>query len=111
MNKGVQSISSISKNWIKYVLCALILLEIADGVLTNVLIKKDIAREGNPILMSVAGNTGFLVIKILGVLLAVLILWDIRRRHPRLAFLTASIFLATYCGIVVWNLRLLLTGA
>jgi hypothetical protein len=95
---------------LKYILGALILLEVADGVVTNILIKKDIAQEGNPVLVNVAGGTGFLIIKIVGVLLAALILWDIRRRHPRLAFWTASVFLLVYIGIVVWNLHLLVWG-
>jgi hypothetical protein len=88
----------------------LVLMDIADGFLTNALINSGIAREGNPVLMDVAGGTRFMVIKILGVLLAVLILWDIHRRHPRLAFWVSSVFLLIYAGIVSWNLHLLLTG-
>ena len=101
---------SFSKNGLKYILGALILLEIADGVLTNILIKKDIAREGNPVLLNIAGGSGLIIVKIVGVLVAALILWDIRRRYPRVAFWTASAFLLVYAGIVAWNMRLLLLG-
>jgi hypothetical protein len=79
--------------------------------LTNILIQKDIAREGNPFLIGIAGNTGFLIIKVIGVLVAVLILWDIHRRYPKLGFWAACFFLLAYCGIVGWNLRLLLLGS
>jgi hypothetical protein len=81
---------------------------IADGFLTNALIQSDIAREGNPFLTGVAGKPSLLIIKTVGVLLAVVILWDIHRRHPRLAFWTASAFLLIYCGIVAWNMQILL---
>jgi hypothetical protein len=81
---------------------------VADGVVTNILIQKGIARESNPFLVGVAGETRLIVIKVLGVLLAALILWDIRRRHPRIAFWTSAVFLLIYCGIVGWNMHLLL---
>jgi hypothetical protein len=79
-------------------------------VLTNILINEDIAREANPLLVNIAGGSGLMIAKIVGVLLAVVILWDIQRRYPRVAFWTASAFLLIYCGIVAWNLYLLLMG-
>ncbi len=85
-------------------------MDIADGVLTNILINKGIAHEGNPFLVGLAGESGFLVIKVVGILVAALILWDISRHHPRLAFWASLVFLAAYTGIVAWNLSLLLQG-
>jgi hypothetical protein len=85
-------------------------LVIADGVLTNVLIQHDIAREANPLLVDIAGEHGLIVLKVVGVLVCALILWDIYRRYPRLAFWTSSVFLIVYACIVAWNLRLLLLG-
>jgi hypothetical protein len=81
---------------------------VADGVLTNILINRDIAFEGNPLLLNIAGGTGLIIAKIAGVILAVVILWDIRRRYPRVAFWTSAVFLLIYCGIVFWNLSLLI---
>jgi hypothetical protein len=95
---------------IKFILGALILVEITDGILTNILIRRGIAREGNPFLINIAGENGFMILKIVGVLLAVVILWDIHRRYPRLAFWTSSVFLLVYCGIVAWNTSLLILG-
>jgi hypothetical protein len=83
---------------------------VADGVLTNILIKSDIAYEGNPFLADIAGGFGLIIAKILGVLLAALLLWDIHRRYPRIAFWTASVFLLFYVAIVAWNTRLLMMG-
>ena len=79
-------------------------------MLTNILINNGIAREANPILVSIAGESGFLILKIVGVLLAVFILWDVHRRYPRSAFWVAAFFLLAYAGIVAWNLRLLILG-
>ena len=83
---------------------------VADGVLTNLLIQKGIAREANPLLVGIAGERALIIVKVIGVLLCVLILWDIYRRNPRLAFWTSSVFLLVYAGIVAWNLRLLWLG-
>jgi hypothetical protein len=85
-------------------------MESADGLITNILIQKGIAHEGNPVLVGIAGEHSFLILKIVGVLVAVLILWDIHRRYPRLAFWTGTVFLIIYCLIVSWNLHLLIGG-
>jgi hypothetical protein len=101
---------NFSKTGLKYILAILIFMVIADGVLTNILIQKDIASEANPFLVNIAGNSGLIILKIVGVTLAVVILWDIYRRSPRLSFWVSSVFLAAYSGIVAWNLHLLLVG-
>jgi hypothetical protein len=88
----------------------LMFMVVADGVVTNILIQKGIARESNPLLVDIAGESRLIIIKIVGVLLAALILWDVHRRHARTAFWTSSVFLLIYCGIVGWNLHLLLRG-
>jgi hypothetical protein len=95
---------------LKYVLGALVLLVVADGVVTNILIKNEIAWEGNPIMKGLAGGSGLIIVKIAGVLAAALILWDIRRRYPRLAFWTGVVFILIYAAIVAWNTRLLIMG-
>jgi hypothetical protein len=83
---------------------------VADGVLTNLLIRKDIAREANPLLVGIAGEHALIILKVAGVLLCILIIWDFSRRNLRLAFWTSLFFLLVYTGIVAWNLHLLLTG-
>ena len=88
---------------LKYLLGLLILLNIADGILTHFLVELDLGREINPFLLQLVGEPGFLVLKVVGILLCVLILWDIHRRHPRLAFMSTSVFVTIYIGIVAWN--------
>ena len=93
---------------LKYLLGLLVLLNIADGVLTNALIESGIGREGNPFLVNVVGEPGFIAIKVLGAALAAFLLWDISRRHPRLARVATGGCLALYGGIVAWNSALLI---
>ncbi|MBU2608903.1 MAG: hypothetical protein KKF26_06245 [Chloroflexi bacterium] len=87
----------------KFLLGLLIVFEILDGVLTHILVRDGLAREGNPFLMPLVGETNFLIIKVVGVLLAALILWDIYQRWPRVALATTGFFVTVYAAIVLWN--------
>jgi len=87
----------------KYLLSSLILLNIADGVITHVLIKLGLGSEGNPLLLGLVGDPSFIILKLIGALVCTLILWDIHRRHPRLAIYSTSVFVAFYIAVVSWN--------
>ena len=91
----------------KYLLGFLVVFVIADGLLTNLLVRDGLAREGNPFLQPLVGEAGFIVLKAVGVLLAALILWDIYRRFPRVALISTWGFVVFYGAIVLWNLSLL----
>ena len=90
----------------KYLLGLLILFEISDGVLTHFLVRGGLAREGNPLLLPLVGEVNFLVLKVVGVFICALILWDIYKRYPKLALVATSCFVVVYGGIVLWNLSL-----
>lgn len=92
----------------KYLLGSLVLLNIADGVLTHYLVQNGIAREGNPFLLRIVGQPIFMIIKVVGIILCALILWDVYRRYPKLAFVLTSCFVAVYAVIVSWNSSLFL---
>ena len=92
----------------KYLIGALILLNIADGILTTHIVELGLGREGNPFLLSIVGQPVFIVLKVVGVLLCGLILWDIYRRRRRLALVSTSCFVAVYGLIVLWNSSVLL---
>lgn len=92
----------------KYLLAVLVLLNIADGVITNALIELGIGREGNPFLVDIVGRPGFVLIKIAGALFAAFLLWDISRHHPRLARVAATGCVGAYAVIVAWNSSLLI---
>jgi len=93
---------------LKYLLGALLLLNIADAVTTNFIIKLGLGREGNPFLLDVVGQPYFIVLKVAGVLFCCFILWDIHRRQPKLALAVTSCCVIAYAVIVSWNLAILL---
>ncbi len=92
----------------KYLLSLLILLNIADAVLTNQIVNLGLGRESNPFLTNLVGQPTFVILKASSVLLAGIILWNIYRRHPKLALVSTSCFVAFYGLIVLWNSGVLL---
>ena len=93
----------------KYLLGALITLVVSDGLISYYLIQRGVAREVNPFLRTLIGEGNFLVVKVLGVLLAALILWDIYKQRPKLARISSLCFVVLYAGIVSWNLSVFFT--
>jgi H+/Cl- antiporter ClcA len=81
---------------------------VADGVITRYLVHNGLAREGNPFMEYWVTEDKLLTLKICGGLLAVLYLWSVYRRHPRLSIIFTSILLTGYIFIVGWNLHILL---
>lgn len=102
------SIRILGGGSVKYLIGLLVLLNVLDGILTNRIINLGVGRESNPFLLDLVGQPGFIVLKVVGVLLCSLILWDIHRHHPRLGLASTSCFVAAYTLIVFWNLGLLL---
>ena len=92
----------------KYLLGLLVGFGILDGVLSHFLITDGLARESNPFLMAIVGETIFLILKVAGMLLCAFILWDIYKRYPRLAMIATSVFVVAYGVIVLWNSSLFL---
>ena len=90
----------------KYLLGLLIIFEIADGILTHFLVTGGLAREGNPLLLPIVGEFSFLVLKVVGVFICAIILWDIYKRWPRVALISTSCFVVFYGVIVLWNLSI-----
>ena len=90
----------------KYLIGLLILFVTADGLLTNFLIQGGLGRESNPFLQPIVGSAGFIVLKVVGVLICAVILWDIYRRFRKLALVSTSFFVISYALIVLWNLSL-----
>lgn len=88
----------------RYLLGALIALVVSDGVITHFLVQRGLAWELNPFLRTLIGDGNFLVVKVFGVLLAALILWDIYKQWPKLARISSLCFVGLYAGIVGWNL-------
>jgi hypothetical protein len=88
----------------KYVLATLVFLMVADGILSQFLIKYGLGHEGNPLLQVLAEQPYFPLIKLAAVLLCVLILWDINKTRPRAAMATSLFFVSLYTVVLYWNL-------
>ncbi len=101
------SFCHLAKNKMKYLLSLLVVLVTSDGLLTNFLLRDGLVREGNPFLQTIVGDTGFLILKVVGALLCALILWDIHKRYPKLAIISTSCFVVFYAAIVLWNSSIL----
>lgn len=91
---------------VKYLLGLLVFLVVADGVITNMLITRDIARESNPFLWHIAGSHWLVLVKALGAGVCAVVLWDIYRHWPRLGFFSVCLFNLAYMVIVGWNCAL-----
>lgn len=90
------------------ILGTLVALVIADGLITNYVISNRLGIEGNPFLQAWVGDEAFLILKVVGVLFCAFVLWDIFRRHPKLATISSLCFVVLYTGIVFWNLGVVL---
>ena len=88
---------------IRILLGTLLAAIVADGVITRFLVINGFAHEGNPFLYVWVVEDVFLTIKLLGGLLAILYLWSIYKRHPRLSVYCSSLFLAIYTFIIFWK--------
>jgi hypothetical protein len=93
---------------IRILLGALVATIVADGIITQYLIAMGFAHEGNPFLHFWIQEDTFLIVKLLGGLLAAIYLWNIYRRHSKLAIVCSSMFLTLYTFIIFWNLRILI---
>jgi hypothetical protein len=88
---------------IKYLIGALAVLVVTDGLVSHFLISNGLAQEGNPLLVVLVGKWNFLVIKVAGAFICSLILWDIYKSWPKLALISTSCFVSVYTIIVFWN--------
>ena len=88
----------------RLLLGTLIALVAADGVISRYLVTGRFGLEGNPFLQTWVGEEKFLVIKLVGALLAALLLWDIHKQNSKLSFVSTLCFVISYTTIVFWNL-------
>jgi len=96
----------------RYMLYTLFALIVADGILTDFLIRQELGQEWNPFLKNLVGGEQFLLIKICGAFLIIVIMYEIYRRRPNMAIVSSICFLVLYTGIVYWNsFVFLLNGA
>ncbi len=99
MRAGVVTDSQVKCLWI-----ALFALVVADGVITNFLIRFNLATEANPLLRGIAGHGVLPIIKIFGAGVIVFVLRRVYRRNRPAAARASVLSVMAYTGIVYWNI-------
>jgi hypothetical protein len=93
---------------IEYLLGTLLSLVVADGLISQFLIRGGLGREGNLLLRVLVAENNFLIIKMCAAIICVIILWNIARRLPRLIFIFSACFVGVYTAILLWNIAVFL---
>ena len=93
---------------VEYLLGTLLSLVVADGIISQFLIKSGLGQEGNPFLKILVVDSNFLVIKMCGAIICVLILWNMAKRSPKLVSIFSSCIVALYTAILFWNIAVFL---
>jgi hypothetical protein len=88
----------------KYLTILIFLLILADGIISRFLTGYGLGQEINPFLQSIISGNDFLLLKAAGSLFVGLILWDIFKRQPKVALISAALCVALYTGILYWNI-------
>ena len=88
---------------LRYLLALLAALVVADGLISEFLIRNGLARETNPFLKAIIGSSAFIPIKTAGAIAAAFMLWHLHTHWPRLAIVATICFVALYSAIVMWN--------
>ncbi len=91
-------------------LITLVALVIADGLISQFLIRTGLGSEGNPFLMNWVTGPDFIATKAAGALLCALILWDIYKHWPKPAMFIIVVFVVLYAGILFWNISVFVIG-
>jgi hypothetical protein len=94
----------IESRTVRYTLCVLFGIIVADGLISQFLVTGGYGSEGNPFLMSLVGGESFLAIKIAAAFLVTLLLWIKYNANPRLVYTVAVVALIFYTAVVYWNL-------
>ena len=90
----------------KHLLILLSVFEISDGILTHFLVRNGLVHEGNPLMQPIVMEGNFLLLKVIGVLLCVLVLWGVYKHIPRVALVTTSSIVIFYGVVMTWNLSI-----
>lgn len=100
----------LTRGYVKYLLALVAGFEIWDGIITHFLVREGLVREGNPLMEGIIMEGNFLMLKIVGALFSVVILWWFYQRRPRLALPATTSIAVFYGAVVAWNLGVLLSA-
>jgi hypothetical protein len=98
----------ISAHQMRYLLYVLFALIVADGILSDYLVSQNLGRELNPVLSTLMGGGQFMLVKVCGALLVIILMWKLYKRQQGLAIIGSLCSLVFYTGIIYWNIFALL---
>jgi len=101
----------IENRTVRYILCTLFGIIVADGLITQFLVTGGYGSEANPFLTAWVGHGWFLAMKVSAAFLATLLLWINYNKKPKAVYTIAVVFLVFYTTIVFWNLFVFLLTA
>jgi len=108
-DSSVMVTSADSRNQ-RILLGALFCLSVADGVITRFIITEGLGREGNLWLAGLANSGALIVVKIVGTLLAISLLWILHYRRPRIILIVTVAVVCWYTLVVFWNIFIVIMG-
>jgi hypothetical protein len=91
--------------------CCLVLaaqFQIWDGLMTHIFVNNGLVQEANPLMSSLVSGGNFLLLKVIGVLLCLPILWLVYKYFPRLALTSTVSLVVLYAAILAWNFTVVL---
>jgi hypothetical protein len=99
------------KNDERILLAVLFCLGVADAIVTRYIVSAGLGSEGNPWLKNLAGSDNLVAVKALGTFLAVVLLFQLYNRRPRLVRGVTIGAVAWYTLVVLWNVLVVLLGS
>jgi len=94
----------------KYLLISIGGFEILDGIVTHVLVGNNLVQEANPLMAPIVKQGGFLLFKVIGAILCVIILWYLYKRFPKVTLAATSSIFVFYMAVIIWNLQVVLSS-
>jgi len=88
----------------KLLLVILVLLNLADAIVSQFIILNGYGFEGNLLLSYWVTKNEFVLIKAGASILAAILLWDLSRRSPKRTLTITTIIVCFYTVIVIWNI-------
>ena len=89
----------------KYLLVSLGGVEVWDGIITHILAGSNLVSEANPLMAPIVKQGDFLLFKVIGAFLCVLILWYLYKWFPKVTLAVTSGIFVFYMAVVIWNLQ------
>ncbi|RJO62005.1 MAG: hypothetical protein C4542_05025 [Dehalococcoidia bacterium] len=95
----------------RILLGALFALSVADGLVTRFIITEGLGSEGNIWLAGLASSDALILVKIVGTLLAISLLWILHYRKPRMVLIVTVAVVCWYTLVVFWNVFVVVLGS